>query len=68
MFSVIAIGMQIAVRGFAWMIGICMASAAVCLLVFVIYLNMYWRTRLRILDIRSAQNEQKADAQNASDL
>ena len=67
-FSVIAIGMQIAVRGFAWMIGICIALAAVCLLVFVIYLNMYWRTRLRILDIRSAQNEQKADAENASDL
>ena len=66
--SVIAIGMQIAVRGFAWMIGICIALAAVCLLVFVIYLNMYWRTRLRILDIRSAQNEQKADAENASDL
>ena len=67
-FSVIALGMQIAVRGFAWMIGICIALAAVCLLVFVIYLNMYWRTRLRILDIRSAQNEQKADAENASDL
>ncbi|MFR9256605.1 MAG: hypothetical protein ACLVJ6_14500 [Merdibacter sp.] len=37
------------------MIGICIALAAVCLLVFVIYLNMYWRTRLRILDIRSAE-------------
>ena len=67
-FSVIAICMQIAVHGFPWMIGICIVLATVCLLVFAVYLNIYWRTRLRIIDIRNAQKEPQPDEGNDTEL
>ena len=67
-FSVIAICMQIAVHGCPWMIGICIVVATVCLLVFAVYLNIYWRTRLRIIDIRNAQKEPQPDEGNDTEL
>ena len=56
-FSIVAICMQIALHGFPWMIAICIVLAAICGFVFLIYLNMYYRTRLRIIDIHNAQKQ-----------
>ena len=38
-------------------IAICIVLAAICGFVFLIYLNMYYRTRLRIIDIHNAQKQ-----------
>lgn len=59
-FSIVAISMQIALHGFPWMIAVCIVLAAICLLVFLIYLNMYYRTRLRIVDIHNARKQKSA--------
>ncbi len=59
-FSIVAISMQIALHGFPWMIAVCIVLAAICLLVFTIYLNMYYRTRLRIVDIHNARKQKSA--------
>ena len=59
-FSIVAISMQIALHGFPWMIAVCIVLAAICLLVFIIYLNMYYRTRLRIVDIHNARKQKSA--------
>ncbi len=56
-FSIVAICMQIALHGFPWMIAICIALATLCLIIFGIYLNMYYRTRLCIMDIQTRQQK-----------
>lgn len=57
-FSIVAICMQIALHGFPWMIAICIALATLCLIIFGIYLNMYYRTRLCIMDIQARQQKE----------
>ncbi len=65
-FSIVAICMQVALHGFPWMIAICSVLAFLCLLVFIIYLNMYYRTRLCIIDIQAKQKKQETqtDSEN----
>ena len=58
-FSIVAVSMQIALRGFPWMIALCLVLAAICVCIFLIYLNMYYRTRLRIVDIHNARRQKE---------
>lgn len=62
-FSIVAISMQIALHGFPWMIAICVVLTMLCLSVFLIYLSMYYRTRLRIVDINNTRREKEENEQ-----
>ena len=65
-FSIVAISMQIALHGFPWMIAICVVLTMLCLSVFLIYLSMYYRTRLRIVDINNTRRQKEENEQAQS--